>query len=54
MKRKTIQDSELQKLMKFISTMYSPEDIDSYLSLASSDSVYNQVEIKILSNSYAN
>lgn len=54
MKKKSTPNLELQNLMKFISSKYSHEEIDWYISLAPSNSLYNQVEIKIFSNSYAN
>lgn len=46
-------DVELQDLMKFISSNYTKEDIDWYLSLAPQPKEDNSVEIKVSSNSYA-
>ena len=47
-------DVELQKLMSFISSKYTKEEIDWYLSLAPQSVAENKVEIKVSSNSYAN
>jgi len=46
-------DVELQDLMIFISSNYTKEDIDWYLSLVSQPKEENSVEIKVFSNSYA-
>lgn len=47
-------DVELKDLMNFISSKYTKEEIDWYLSLAPQGVVENKVEIKVSSNSYAN
>ena len=47
-------DVELNDLLNFISSKYTREEIDWYLSLASQNIVENKVEIKVSSNSYAN
>lgn len=54
MKREAIHDSELQSLRKFISSKYSQQEIDWYLSLVSFRDSENNTEIRILNNSYAN
>lgn len=54
MKNESINDSELQNLIKFISSKYSQKEIDWYLSLVSFRDSENNTEIRILSNSYAN
>lgn len=46
-------DVELQDLMKFITSNYTKEDIEWYLSLVPQPKEENSVEIKISSNSYA-
>ncbi len=46
-------NTELEKLMGYISSQYSKKEIDWYLSLAPQSSVDNNVEIKVSSNSYA-
>lgn len=49
----TIKNKELNNLLSFISSKYSKEEIDWYLSLVPQPQVDNTVEIKVSSNSYA-
>ena len=53
MDKQKIENAELKDLMNFISSKYSKEEIDWYLSLAPQSVTDNKVEIKVSSNSYA-
>ncbi len=48
-----INNTELRELMGYISSQYSKEEIDWYLSLVPQSSSDNNIEIKVSSNSYA-
>ncbi len=50
---KKINNTELRELMGYISSQYSQEEIDWYLSLTPQSSIDNNVEIKVSNNSYA-
>ena len=49
----SIKNKELNNLLSFISSKYTKEEIDWYLSLVTQPQVENTVEIKVSSNSYA-
>lgn len=53
MPEKGLKNTELKELMGYISSQYTKEEIDWYLSLVPQSSVDNGVEIKVSSNSYA-
>lgn len=53
MKDSKIKNKELNQLLSFISSKYTKEDIDWYLSLVPKTNVENTIEIKVSSNSYA-
>ena len=50
---KKINNTELRELMGYISSQYTQEEIDWYLSLTPQSSIDNNVEIKVSNNSYA-
>ncbi len=54
MSKKELKNTELKELMGYISSQYTKEEIDWYLSLVPNSSVENNVEIILSSNTYAN
>lgn len=53
MSEKGLKNTELRELMGYISSQYTKEEIDWYLSLVPQSSVDNSIEIKVSSKSYA-
>lgn len=53
MDENNIKNKELSELMGYITSQYTKEEIEWYLSLAPQSTVENNVEIKVSSNSYA-
>ena len=53
MEERKLEKSKKKKLMGYIASQYSKEEIDWYLSLVPEPTTEKEVEIKISSNSYA-